>query len=63
MTKLTEVLSTRILRFNKTVNESKELYFTSLENISRIVDRQGAKMEVIREEKHTSNLLLIIRKS
>lgn len=61
-TKLTEVFSTRILGFNKTINESKELYFTSLENISRIIDTQGLKMEVIREPKHTSNLLLIISK-
>ena len=62
-TELTEFFSIRILGFNKTAGVAGELYFTSLENISRIVDRQGAKMEVIREEKHTSNLLLIIRKS
>jgi 1-acyl-sn-glycerol-3-phosphate acyltransferase len=62
-TELTEVFSTRILGFNKTVNESKELYFTSLENISRIIDQRGLKMEVIREAKHTSNILLIIRKT
>jgi len=61
-TKLTEVFSTRIVGFNKTSDASKELYFTSLENISRIVDRQGLKMDVIREAKHTSNFLLIIHK-
>jgi uncharacterized protein len=61
-TKLTEVFSTTILGFNKTTDESNELYFTSLENISRIVTQNGLKMEVIREAKHTSNFLLIIRK-
>jgi 2-polyprenyl-3-methyl-5-hydroxy-6-metoxy-1,4-benzoquinol methylase len=61
-TKLTEILSTQILGFNKAAGESKELYFTSHENISRIINQQGLKMEVIREAKHTSNILLIIRK-
>ncbi len=62
LTKLTEVFSTKILGFNKTTDASRELYFTSLENISRIIDSKGLKMEVIREAKHTPNLLLIIRK-
>jgi 1-acyl-sn-glycerol-3-phosphate acyltransferase len=61
-TKLTEFFSTKFLGFNKTADASKELYFTSLENISQIVYSKGLKMEVIREAKHTSNLLLIIRK-
>jgi 1-acyl-sn-glycerol-3-phosphate acyltransferase len=61
-TKLTEVLSTRILRFNRITSEAKELYFTSLEDIKRIVNHEGLKMEVIHEAKHTSNFLLIIRK-
>ncbi len=61
-TRLTEVFSTRVVGFNKTTDASKELYFTSLENIRRIIDRQGLKMDVIREAKHTSNFLMIIRK-
>jgi len=61
-TKITEIFSTRILGFNRTTSASKELYFTSLENISRIVDETGLKMEVVHKAKHTSNLLLIIRK-
>jgi len=61
-TRLTDVFTTRIMGFNKTINESPKMHFTSLENISMIVDRQGLKMEVIREAKHTSTFLLIIRK-
>jgi O-methyltransferase involved in polyketide biosynthesis len=62
ITELTEFFSTRILGFNRTAGESKKLYFTSPENISHIVDRYGLKMEVVHEAKHTSNLLMIIRK-
>jgi len=61
-TELTEFFSTRIIGFNKTADASRELYFTSLENITRIIDSHGVKMEVIHEAKYTSNLLLIIRK-
>jgi 1-acyl-sn-glycerol-3-phosphate acyltransferase len=61
-TRLTELLSTKILGFNKTACASGALYFTSLETIGRIVEKQGLKMEVVREARHTSNILLIIRK-
>jgi uncharacterized protein len=61
-TRLTEIFSTRIVRFNKTAGDLKELHFTSLEEIRRIAGVHGMVMEVIRAEKHTSNVLLIIRK-
>ncbi|MCX6249004.1 MAG: 1-acyl-sn-glycerol-3-phosphate acyltransferase [Bacteroidetes bacterium] len=61
-TQVTELFSTRILGFNKTVSTSRQLYFTSLESIDRIVQGQGLKTEIISEAKHTSNLLVIIRK-
>jgi trans-aconitate methyltransferase len=59
-TKVTEFLSTRILGFNKT-GKNKELFFTSLDQITRIVKDQQMSIEVIEEAKHTSNLLIIIR--
>jgi len=59
-TRVTEFLSTRILGFNKT-GKSKELFFTSLEQITRIVKEQQMDIEVIEEARHTSNLLIIIR--
>jgi 1-acyl-sn-glycerol-3-phosphate acyltransferase len=62
LTNITEFFSTKILGFNKTVDDSKVLYFTSLEDISKIVYSKGVKMEILQEEKHTSNFLVIIRK-
>ena len=59
-TKVTEFLSTRILGFNKT-GKNKELFFTSLEHVSRIVKEHQMSIEVIEEARHTSNLLIIIR--
>jgi uncharacterized protein len=61
-TKLTELFSTRIVGFNKTEDDQKELHFTSLDNIRNIVEKHGLTIEVIRAAKHTSNVLLIIRK-
>ena len=61
-TKLTEIFSTRIISFNKTAGDLKELHFTSLENIRSIVEQHGLKVEVIHSAKHTSNVLMIIRK-
>jgi len=62
-TKITEYFSTKILGFNKTISESKSLFFTSFLHISRIVKEKGLTIEVIREARHTSNLLMVIRKS
>jgi SAM-dependent methyltransferase len=59
-TKITEMLSTRILGFNKTL-ESKELYFTSLEQIRSLAEENQMMIEVITEAKHTSNILVVIR--
>jgi uncharacterized protein len=59
-TKITEYLSTKLLGFNKTTGSTKELFFTSLETIEEIVKAKGFILQILREEKHTSNLLLII---
>ena len=59
-TKMTEYLSTNVLGFNKT-GKNKELFFTSLDQITRIVNDNHMSMEVIEEARHTSNLLIIIR--
>ncbi|MCX6244205.1 MAG: methyltransferase domain-containing protein [Bacteroidetes bacterium] len=61
-TKLTELLSTQIVGFNKTAGDLKELHFTSRENIRSIVEQRGLKVEVVHTAKHTSNVLMIIRK-
>jgi 1-acyl-sn-glycerol-3-phosphate acyltransferase len=61
-TKILEFFSTRILGFNKATGTQGKMHFTSLEDIRRNVDRHGLKLEVIHEARHTSNLLLILRK-
>ena len=58
-TKLTEFLSTRT-GFNKTMDPSGRLYFTSAEKINDIVSEYGMKMEIIDNKKVTSNLLFYI---
>jgi 2-polyprenyl-3-methyl-5-hydroxy-6-metoxy-1,4-benzoquinol methylase len=61
-TKFTEFFSTKVIGFNKTAEDKKELHFTSRETISQIASLHGLTAEVIREEQHTSNILMIIRK-
>ena len=61
-TKLTELFSTRIIGFNKTAGDLKELHFTSVDHIRTIVETRGFVLEMICASKHTSNVLLIIRK-
>lgn len=58
-TKLTEFLSTRI-GFNKTMDSSGKLYFTSVEKIKKIVSEYGLQMEIIDNKKVTSNLFIYI---
>lgn len=58
-TKLTELFSTRIFRFNKTVNE---LHFLRLADIERWAENHGFNCEVVRHSKQTSNVLFILRK-
>ena len=61
-TKLTEFFSTKVVGFNKTENDKGELYFTSLDTIMEICAKNGMHPEIIRQEKHTSNILVVIRK-
>ncbi len=59
-TRLTEFFSTRS-GFNKTIEDSGSLYFTSQEMIRRVVDEFNLNIEVIDDNKLTSNILIIIR--
>jgi 1-acyl-sn-glycerol-3-phosphate acyltransferase len=58
-TKLTEFFSTR-MGFNKTMDSSHSLYFTSTERIEKIVSGCGMQMEIIDNKKVTSNLFYLI---
>ncbi|MDX9694734.1 MAG: MMPL family transporter [Bacteroidales bacterium] len=61
-TKFTEVFSTKIFGFNKTADESKQLYFVSEDRIRSIFRKYNMDVELIDETKHTSNVLYVIRK-
>jgi len=61
-TKWTEIFSTRILQFNKTADDSKELYFRSLDDIFAMFNQYDTEIEVIDQAKRTSNVVYIIKK-
>jgi 1-acyl-sn-glycerol-3-phosphate acyltransferase len=58
-TKLTEFFSTKVLRFNKTTND---LHFISSEKISKFAKNHDLSFELIDHSKHTSNVLMILKK-
>ncbi len=60
VTKLTEIFSTKILRFNKT--EGK-LFFTSFEKIKAVADKNNFRVEVMDNDKFTSNTIFILREN
>ncbi len=60
-TRFSELLSTRIVRFNKT-DETGELHFTSEKQIRDFAERIGLQMEIIDHTKYTSNLLFVLSK-
>ena len=61
-TRFTEFFSTKILGFNKTADESKQLYFVSEDRIRSIFSKHDFNVEIIDETKHTSNVVYVIRK-
>ena len=61
-TKFTELFSTKVFGFNKTISESKELYFVSSDDIFEIFKKHNMEVEIVDQTKLTSNLVYIIRK-
>ncbi|MDR0660415.1 MAG: 1-acyl-sn-glycerol-3-phosphate acyltransferase [Prevotellaceae bacterium] len=59
VTRVTEVLSTKIFRFNKILNE---LHFTSTEQMRAVAKEEGVALEIIKNDKFTSNTIYIFRK-
>ena len=57
VTKFTEVLSTKIFRFNKA---EQELHFTSSERICDIATKHNFKVEEIKNDEITSNTIYIL---
>lgn len=58
-TKLTEIFSTKIFRFNKTQNS---LHFISRKMLDDFADRHNMKIEVIDNAKRTANLIFVLTK-
>lgn len=61
-TKFSEFLSTKIVGFNKTKDNSKQLYFLSSDDILGIFSKHNMEVEVIDKTKLTSNVVYIIKK-
>lgn len=59
LTKFTELLSTQIIRFNKT---QEKLCFTSEEQMLQIADECHMQLETIKNDKYTSNTIYLFRK-
>lgn len=58
-TKLTELFSTRILKFNKTANE---LHFISRASIEAFAEKHGMQLQVSDNTKLTANLVFVLSK-
>ena len=59
ITRLTEVLSTRLFGFNKTIGN---LAFTSKEKILNLVAGHNMNVNIINNDKHTSNVIYVTTK-
>ena len=59
LTRFTELLSTRIFNFNQT---TEELYFTSETQLREIATACGMSIEILPNDKYTSNTIYIFRK-
>ncbi|WP_071147622.1 trifunctional MMPL family transporter/lysophospholipid acyltransferase/class I SAM-dependent methyltransferase [Bacteroides ihuae] len=59
LTRITEVLSTQIIKFNQTTTQ---LSFTSEAQIRNIAKECGMEIEAIQNDKYTSNTIYIFRK-
>lgn len=58
-TQLSEWQSTKVFGFNKTKNNSKQLYFGSAKERKELLERLGLKVELIDRTKMNSNVVLV----
>jgi 1-acyl-sn-glycerol-3-phosphate acyltransferase len=61
-TRFTELFSTKVFGFNKTISESKELYFVSSDDVFEIFKKHNMEVEIVDQTKRTSNVVYIIKK-
>ncbi len=61
-TRLTEFFSTRVMNFNKTGNDNKLLWFVSAEQIRKLAEKENLSVEIIDEERSSSNVFIVLKK-
>ena len=61
-TRFTEIFSTKIFGFNKTMSESKELFFVSSDDIFEMFKKHNMEVDIVDQTKLTSNVVYIIKK-
>lgn len=59
ITRLTEILSTKIFKFNKV---QEELHFTSADQLQETAKECGMEIESFRNDKYTSNTIFVLKK-
>lgn len=62
-TKLTEFMSTKVVGFNQTYNDEKQLFFISKDNLINFVSKHNCKVEIIDNTTFTSNIIYVISKN
>jgi len=61
-TRFSEFLSTRVVKFNRTQDNSGKLWFVSAEEIRKQAESNGLTCELLDVGKHSSNVFLVVRK-
>jgi len=61
-TKISEWQSTKVFGFNKTKNDSKQLYFGSAKDRKELLEQLGLQVELIDQTKMNSNVILVGKK-
>ncbi len=61
-TQLTEFLSTKVLAFNKTQDDKKQLYFITKQQLLSFLDQEQAQVDILDNTKYLSNLVYLIKK-
>jgi hypothetical protein len=59
LTRFTELMSTRIIKFNKT---EEQLVFLSETRMRQIADECGMSVETIQNDRYTSNTIYILKR-
>lgn len=60
-TRLSEFLSTRVLKFNQTQDATKQLWFTSSEAIRIQAESNGLQFEIVDQGRKSSNVFMVIK--